>query len=66
VSEWRPIETAPKDGNDILLVHRNGTSMIVAFWDDEGTEMARWQTADGMAYHERWPGYWRPLPELPK
>jgi hypothetical protein len=64
-NEWQPIETAPKDGNDILLCHAGGDSMVVAFWDEDGTKLARWQTADGVAYHEDWPGHWVALPPAP-
>ncbi len=65
---WRPIESAPRDGNEVLLLHRyhrHGNSQIVAFWDDEGNKTARWQTVDGPAYHEEWPSHWRHLPPPP-
>ncbi len=65
---WRPIAEAPRDGNEVLLLHRyhrHGNSQIVAFWDDEGNKTARWQTADGPAYHEEWPSHWMPLPPPP-
>lgn len=32
--KWQPIETAPKDGGDILVVDANG-NQYVAWWDEE-------------------------------
>lgn len=59
--EWRPIDAAPKDGEDVLAT--DGTAMLVTYWygphvgwlydfDDYGVE--GWQ-----------PTHWMPLPEPP-
>jgi hypothetical protein len=59
MTEWQPIETAPKDGT--LIIVPGG----LAYWrNDEG-----WHTVTG----EDWPGkpirwevtHWMPLPEPP-
>jgi hypothetical protein len=59
VDEWQPIETAPKDGKDILVFGEQ--LRRVAFWDE----------ARGGLW-SRWPGrepiratHWMPLPEPP-
>jgi hypothetical protein len=74
MSEWQPIETAPKDGTSILVIYEGG-QMIVSYW--RVTESTTNGTVD---YHmERWvtpwmakpgvepaPTHWQPLPDLPK
>jgi hypothetical protein len=62
MSEWQPIETAPKDGKDILILADGGECFVV-YWNE-----GRWQFASygklrmcvGIA------NYWMPLPEPPK
>lgn len=58
MSEWRDIETAPKDGADVLVW--DGDSVSLASYD-KGTE-AWWvlteYTIDGVTH-------WQPLPEPP-
>lgn len=61
--EWQPIETAPKDGTEILLYRR-------------GVSQGKWRVGmlngqcawggDGWFY-PRWdqPTHWMPLPEAP-
>jgi hypothetical protein len=69
LNPWRPIETAPKDGDTYLLgcFGEHGYGMqFVAFWDDEATTATNhWQTADGIAYHDNLPTHWLPLPAPP-
>lgn len=54
MSEWQPIETAPRDGAEVLTW--NGTSRRIAAyaWDD------RWQS-EGLPSFV--PTHWMPLPE---
>ena len=55
---WQPIETAPKDGTEILVVEPDG-EMYVAFWN---------------IYESLWfygvdlcvPTHWMPLPQPPQ
>jgi len=60
VSEWQPIETAPDDGTDILVVggmHRKATirSADSGWW--------RKAKADGL---QSLPTHWQPLPNPPE
>jgi hypothetical protein len=79
MSEWQPIETAPKDGTDIIAMYIHISTQIVhaAFWmscveglddpEDEG-----WWTYDWSEVSRTkmtgWmtPTHWMPLPEPPK
>lgn len=54
--EWRPIETAPKDGTTILVFH-NG-SMWTVLWSD----VQEWHDANDYGYT---PTHWMPLPKPP-
>lgn len=61
---WQPIETAPKDGTNILgCVQAVQRSQGEMFWYKD-----RWVTWDG-ENHTRtvmYPTHWMPLPEPPK
>lgn len=70
--EWRPIESAPKDGTPILVTtdHRYGSRVHRVFWDTEthGPDIGTWSVQD--CKFGRYPlrGYsnllgWQPLPE---
>ena len=75
MSEWQPIETAPKDGTEILLLKEirwvNGDSKdgrigngywIAPYWFEQKTEIWRSRI-------DTWidaPTHWMPLPEPPK
>lgn len=64
MSEWMPIETAPKDGTPILVW--NGDYLSMSFWNktykqwpdltDQGSEENAFDDA---------PTHWMPLPEPP-
>ena len=62
---WRPIESVPKDGNDVLIAmwHPDWT-MIVACYDETNPEYP-WLTLDGPSYHKDAPEFWMPLPDPP-
>lgn len=64
--EWQPIETAPKDGTEILVCapsHGKGPGqfvVIVTFLDGE------WTTDRNSFDHSIWPPtHWMPLPHPP-
>jgi len=54
--QWRPIETAPKDGTHILL-GRKGEPVCEGFYDD-------W--SDGQWACDFIPTHWRPMPKAPE
>jgi hypothetical protein len=67
MSEWQPIETAPKDGTAVLLFDRtnkdspDGSGIDFGFYYNDAV---RWLWAcDGC---EAKPSHWMPLPEPPK
>ena len=60
--QWRPIETAPKDGTRVLLLrsHEEGFDskrIGVGYWKNE----TWWSTRPGMP-----PSHWLPLPAPPE
>lgn len=61
---WQPIETAPKDGNEILIVVAGiGNPARVGFWDaafDPGV-WSKWPGREPMR-----PTHWKPLPIAPE
>ena len=62
VKGWQPIETAPKDGTDVLLGAEGW--VIIGSWfrfDDEGN--GRWMHEDGATCD---PTHWQPLPSPPE
>lgn len=81
VSEWKPIETAPKDGTDILLsngeVVAEGHWLVIEGGIFEHRDMdGRWIGQDERDDYEDWidwaggmlpsPTHWMPLPPPPK
>ena len=79
MSEWQPIETAPRDGTRVLLVNDNGAIDIAGYveqWTVRYEFMRK--ERDGDVYKEvreecgYWnteiaycPTHWMPLPALP-
>ncbi len=63
MSDWKPIETAPKDGTDILVfVPCKGFEFHVAFFD----KLWRGSTGEGCESHlPCQPTHWMELPNLP-
>jgi hypothetical protein len=60
MNEWLPIETAPKDGTDVL-VYGHGV-IRTAIWDGK-TGAFR---VNAYAFVVIDPTHWQPLPEPPK
>jgi hypothetical protein len=71
--DWQPIETAPKDGTEVLLV-RNGSFRQIGSWRKPCQQADGYRVNDG---EPCWVGYsaekrvpepthWMPLPEPPK
>lgn len=73
MSEWKPIETAPKDGTEILLLEYlseddygsvdRGCWGFVETSDYNGEKIYDWLSNYG---HIEEPTHWMPLPEPPK
>jgi hypothetical protein len=66
MSDWQPIETAPKDGTYMLLMSRSG--VVIGLWDahedrEFGTVPAWRDDGEGYELH---PTHWMPLPDPPK
>lgn len=68
MSEWQPIETAPRDGTDILTWRASQKTrlgvicgMHCGFWHPD---MKEWQSSD--LEWELLPTHWMPLPEPPE
>lgn len=62
MSEWQPIETAPKDGTAIILSAYSGALDRMVSWD------GRWSDWGGVwTHHGRisQPTHWMPLPTPP-
>lgn len=53
MSEWQPIETAPKDGSAVLLWGRCG--LRLAFWNGRSWD-------DGDYFTDLKASYWAPVP----
>lgn len=76
--KWQPIETAPKDGTDIIVMHVHISTQIVhaAFWIDEEQGLDKPGDTGWWSYDKSegsriklddWltPTHWMPLPEPP-
>lgn len=66
---WRPIETAPKDGTDVLVCLSD--TVAIAHWS-KGLGGSGWLDDSGAGHHDYWnyvglisPTHWRPLPAPP-
>ena len=65
MSKWQPIETAPKDGTQILIW--DGNVRIVAEWGDVPGDlrMGWWATNKSYLDSPYEPTHWAPIPEPP-
>ena len=61
---WKPINSAPQDGADVLVW---GGRLCIEIAGFAGTENGRrvWEMRDGQTYDEAWFTHWMPLPEPP-
>jgi hypothetical protein len=59
--EWRPIETAPKDGEPGLLLC-DGQYVATGCWNSQNE---RWEDDSGVGFRPK-PTHWQPLPAAPK
>ena len=62
MSEWQPIETAPKDKT--LIVYQERCPVMMAKWArSEQDDDDLWYGPD---FYLIWPTHWMPLPEQPQ
>lgn len=61
-SGWLPIETAPKDGAEILVYTRSECFYVVAYDD---IFSAPWRVRNDEGLNEAVPTHWMPLPKPP-
>lgn len=70
ISHWEPIDTAPKDGTNIIVcIAGMPRSTGEAYWWQSAGGVGGWQTWDGenrrRTVYETPPTHWQPLPEVP-
>ena len=65
MSDWKPIHTAPKTGEDIQVYCKSTGEQMVAFWSDSAEV---WQFATGPKGLRIGcePDYWQHTPEAPE
>ena len=61
---WQPIDTAPKDGTDILVYVPTSGEQFVVYWHKEEVWAHSITPTGAIGYCE--PTLWMPLPEPPK
>lgn len=66
MSEWRPIETAPKDGTRILCGWPNGVGFGSFDWVPWSATYELGMGHDSDQYNTGFVTHWMPLPEPPK
>lgn len=71
MSEWQPIETAPKDGTEVLLFfvsdvpwQASSKGICIGFWGDDGSNAWYAFESDSNALGN--PTHWMPLPPPPE
>jgi hypothetical protein len=80
VSEWQPIESAPRDGESILIWKTDermvGEYMMAAYWDNQhfsgeagfvpvGGHHKQGYTSEVTGTPQGYPTHWMPLPARP-
>ena len=66
---WQPIETAPRDGSDVLALFSGGNVSFVRWVFNHRTKTTFWNDAsewDCYEYENTPPTHWMPLPEPPE
>ncbi len=69
MSEWQPIETAPRDGTVILVALRPPKYKYRTTWG--AVRQVKWldgfwKQSNSVTFHPHEPTDWTPLPEPPK
>ena len=64
--DWKPIETAPKDGRDVpFLAFHSGGYWSLSYWSDKYEKIVCYWDGDPPA-DEHAATHWMPLPAPPK
>lgn len=69
MSEWQPIETAPRDGTEILVCctySLGGDEWETSTWVDYCQPPYEWPVFKNRIDIPCWPMHWMPLPEAPR
>ncbi len=61
-SEWKSMETAPKDETEILICTENGNQYVVSYDKDFS---APWRVINDFGLNENVPKFWMNVPKLP-
>jgi hypothetical protein len=65
IGQWQPIESAPKDGCEILAYQPESGEQFVVYWNGDGWQYAVVQIA-GVQHEIRCdPSHWHPIPAPP-
>lgn len=63
MTEWQPIETAPKNGKSILVCEKGRPGVDMVSWQG-GQKRGCWHTEDRLAtYGHGFFTHWMPLPD---
>ena len=65
-AEWRPIESAPKDGTKILAFASDGIPTVVYYHEPHKPERERWRIHRASGTHLIDPVMFMPLPAPPE
>ena len=65
MTHWQPIDTAPKDGSDILVADKDG-DMAVVYWHAGGHFELTFQGLYAAEGEFENPTHWMPLPDPPR
>lgn len=68
MADWQPINTAPKDGTELLisLPIANGKKGMAAVSFNPKSQKYPWITIDGKGFAEGAPTHWMPAPDHPQ
>ena len=64
--DWQPIETAPKDGAEIIVWSKDQLAPYLAAWDDANGWMVPDTCPHGWTELLIQPTHWTTMPEPPK
>lgn len=63
--DWQPIETAPKDGQDILLFVQPSREQFIAYWHKRFSRWCFGESLTGLRLFTKGETHWMPLPSAP-